>query len=65
MEGIKIFKRPRLKKPYLIVAWPGMGDVAFRAASYLIDKLKAEEFAKIEAGDFFYFTSSVIESSVD
>ncbi len=64
MEGIKIFKRPRLKKPYLIVAWPGMGDVAFRAASYLIDKLKAEEFAKIEAGDFFYFTSSVIESGI-
>ncbi|MFA5004999.1 MAG: PAC2 family protein [Candidatus Omnitrophota bacterium] len=64
MEGINISKRPRLKKPYLIVAWPGMGDVAFRAASYLVDKLKATEFAKIEATQFFYSTSSVIESGI-
>lgn len=64
MEGINISKRPRLKKPYLIVAWPGMGDVAFRAASYLVDKLKATEFAKIEATEFFYSTSSVIESGI-
>ena len=53
MEGIKFLRRPRLKKPYLIVAWPGMGEVAFKAASYLVEKLGAEEFAQILPEEFF------------
>jgi len=64
MEGIKISKRPRLKNPCLIVGWPGMGEVAFKAVSYLIDKLKAEEFAEIPSGEFFYLTESVIREGV-
>lgn len=64
MEKIKISKTPRLKKPYLICAWPGMGEVAFKAAQYLIDKLKAEEFAEIPPQDFFYFTASVIQNGL-
>ncbi len=64
MEGIKIYKRPRLKNPYLIVAWPGMGEVAFKAASYLVDTLKAEEFAVILPEDFFYLTGSIIKEGV-
>lgn len=64
MEGIKIAKRPRLKDPYLIAAWPGMGEVAFKAATYLVDKLKAEEFAEIESSDFFYLTTSTIQKGI-
>jgi len=64
MEGIKINRRPRLKSPYFIVAWPGMGEVAFKAATYLIDKLKAEEFASIVPEEFFYLTGSVIQDGV-
>jgi hypothetical protein len=64
MEKIKIDKKPRLKNPYLICAWPGMGEVAFKAAEYLIDKLKAEEFAEIPPQDFFYFTASIIQNGV-
>ncbi len=64
MEGIKILKRPRLKNPYLIVAWPGMGEVAFKAATYLVDKLKAEEFAEITPEDFFYLTGSVVQEGI-
>ncbi|HRZ13948.1 MAG TPA: PAC2 family protein [Candidatus Omnitrophota bacterium] len=64
MEGIKITKRPRLKTPYLLVAWPGMGEVAFRAATYLVDKLKAEEFAEIPSKDFFYLVESYIHEGV-
>ncbi len=64
MEGIKIFKRPKLKNPYLIVAWPGMGEVAFKAATYLVDKLKAEEFARIPPEDFFYLTGSIIQGGI-
>jgi len=64
MEGIKILKRPRLKNPYLIVAWPGMGEVAFKAATYLVDRLKAEEYAYILPEEFFYLTGSIIKEGV-
>jgi uncharacterized protein len=64
MESIKILKRPRLKNPYLIVAWPGMGEVAFKAAAYLVEKLKAEEFAVILPEGFFYLTGSVIQKGI-
>ncbi|MCX5702770.1 MAG: PAC2 family protein [Candidatus Omnitrophica bacterium] len=61
MEDIKFSKKPKLKNPYLIAAWPGMGEVAFKAATYLIDKLEAEEFAQILPGNFFYLMQSVIQ----
>jgi len=64
MEILKIKRRVRLKKPYLVVAWPGMGDVAFKAANYLVEHLKAEELASIEAEGFFYLTGSVIASGI-
>jgi len=64
MEGIKFSKRPKLKNPYLIVAWPGMGEVAFKAAGFLVEKLKAEEFATIPAQDYFYLTGSIIAGGV-
>ena len=64
MEGIKFLKRPRLKKPYLITAWPGMGEVAFKAASYLVDTLKAEEFAQIPAEEFVCFSGCIIHLGI-
>jgi len=64
MEGIKFSKRPKLKNPYLITAWPGMGEVAFKAATYLVSKLKAEEFAQIPPEDFFYLTGSVVQEGI-
>lgn len=64
MDGVKFTKRPRLKNPYLIVAWPGMGEVAFRAATYLIEQLKAEEFASIPSEEFFYLTSSTVDQGL-
>jgi proteasome assembly chaperone (PAC2) family protein len=64
MEGINIVKRPRLKNPYLIVAWPGMGEVAFQAASFLVESLKCEELASIPAEDFFYLLASEVREGV-
>jgi len=64
MEGMKIYRRPKLKEPYLVVAWPGMGEVSFKAASYLVDKLQAIEFAEILPDDFFYLTGSVVEEGI-
>ena len=48
----------------MIVAWPGMGEVAFKAAMYLVNKLRAEEFASMPAEEFFYFTASTIEGGI-
>lgn len=60
MEEIKISKKIRLKNPCLIAAWPGMGEVAFKAAKHLVESLKAEEFAVLLPEDFFYFTGSTV-----
>ena len=64
MGPLIISKKPRLKKPYLIVAWPGMGEVAASAANYLINELKAIEFAQIAPEEFFYLTGSVISAGI-
>jgi proteasome assembly chaperone (PAC2) family protein len=64
MEGIRFLKRPRPRKPFFVVAWPGMGEVAFKAASFIIESLKAKEFAFLEAADFFYLTGSVIQKGI-
>jgi hypothetical protein len=64
MGGINFSKRPQLKNPYLIVAWPGMGEVAFKAAQFLVEKLPAEEFARIDSQEFFYLTSSIIKEGI-
>jgi hypothetical protein len=64
MDGVKFYKKPKLKSPYLVVAWPGMGDVAFRAATYLIEKLRAEEFAEILPEEFFYFSGSEVRAGI-
>ena len=64
MGALIMSKKPRLKSPYLIVAWPGMGEVAANAANYLINELKAKEFAQIQPEDFFYSTGSIISSGI-
>jgi proteasome assembly chaperone (PAC2) family protein len=64
MEGIEWHKKPKLKDPCLIVAWPGMGEVAIKAATYLVDKLKAEPFAQINPQDFFYLTGSMVQEGI-
>jgi uncharacterized protein len=51
---VKLFKKPRLKSPYLIAAWPGMGNVSARAVEYLWEQLNPIEFAEISPKGFFY-----------
>lgn len=64
MAGINFSKKPKLRNPFLLVAWPGMGEVAFKAARFLVEKLGAEEFASIDSGDFFYLTGSVVKEGI-
>lgn len=64
MERIKIIKKPKLRSPYLIVSWPGMGEVANKAARHLAEFLKAEEFAKIMPENFFYLTAGLVREGI-
>ena len=46
--SIRILHRIDPRKPIMVAAWPGMGNVAFGAAIYLKETLNAEKFAEIE-----------------
>ena len=61
---ITYLKQPRLEHPQLLVAWPGMGYVASKTVSYLVDALEAERFAFIHPGEYFYPSSVIVEESV-
>jgi len=61
---IKFYKVPELKKPYMIAAWPGMGNVALGAARYLRKKLRAIPFAEIEPFNFFNPTGVLIKDRI-
>jgi uncharacterized protein len=50
---VKLFARPRLREPNMLAAWPGVGDVAMIAASYLLKKLPFKELGEVEASNFF------------
>ena len=63
-KNIKFLKKPHLLNPILIVAWPGMGEVALKSAAYLVKKLKSEAFAYLSNADYFYPTSSVIKNGI-
>jgi uncharacterized protein len=52
VPGIEWEQRPELRYPSLFAAWPGMGNVAFNAARYLIDKLGMEPLGRIDSGPF-------------
>lgn len=64
MDEIIFDKEPRLKQPYMVAAWPGMGGVAIIAARYLVEKLGAEEFGRIAPEGFFDVSGVLIEGSI-
>ncbi len=66
MKRVRLQEEPELTDPCLVAAWPGVGNVALIAATYLKDKLEAKEFAEIDPYGFFepggvFVKSSVIE----
>jgi proteasome assembly chaperone (PAC2) family protein len=44
---------PELRDPILVAGWPGMGLVAFRAVSYLLESLEPEPLAEFEPEDVY------------
>lgn len=49
---VKLYEEPELNNPFMITAWPGMGNVALKAATYLREKLKAKELGIINPTGF-------------
>ncbi len=62
--AVRIYKRPRLKNPSLIVGWEDIGLVGERAIDYLIDELGAKEFGEIEPHDFALLPNSIVKEGV-
>jgi len=52
--GIIFHREPRLERPELVAAWPGIGNVGVIAVDTLRGELGAEQFAEIEPWHFFY-----------
>jgi uncharacterized protein len=63
-DSLKLFKKPDLKKPCLVAAWPGMGSVALIAVNYLKDKLGATALGELTPVDFFAPTGAVVVNQV-
>lgn len=63
-DRVRFYSRPVLRNPTLVAAWPGIGDVALIVVRYLKDKLKAEEFAELEASSFFEPGGIIVRDNV-
>jgi proteasome assembly chaperone (PAC2) family protein len=62
--AIKLYKQPKLKKPDLLVGWPGIGNIGIITVDTLRSRLRAEEMGEIEPWDFFYPTRVRIKDGV-
>jgi len=61
---VRIYRRPRLNNPYLIIGWSDAGFVGINAVDYLIDGLGAKQFGEIEPYDFSLTPHISIKGSV-
>ncbi len=60
----KIKRLPRLREPYLVAAWPGMGYVAVKAVEHLIRVTDAELAGHLEALDCFHLPGVMVRDGV-
>jgi proteasome assembly chaperone (PAC2) family protein len=52
-EIIRLFARPRLKKPVMLASWPGVGNVSIIVATYLLRQMDFKDLGEIEPSAFF------------
>jgi len=64
MDELNLYKEPKLRNPFMVAAWPGMGGVAIIAARYLTEQWDAQELGSIEPEGFFDINGVVIEDNV-
>jgi len=63
-ERLKLYNKPVMKKPCLVAAWPGMGNVALIAVNYLKDKLGATALGELSTADFFAPTGAAVAKQI-
>ena len=63
-EFITFLKKPKLHKPCLVAAWPGMGNVAVMAVEYLKDRLGAKIMGEVTPVDFFAPTGATVSKQM-
>lgn len=63
-KPVRLYAEPQLENPYMVAAWPGIGNVGLISATYLKDKLEAIEFGEIEPRHFFYPQRVLIKDGV-
>ncbi len=63
-SSIRVLHRIEPRNPLLVAAWPGMGNVAYGAAMYLKESVKASKFAEIFPEDYFYKTGVQIGNGI-
>jgi proteasome assembly chaperone (PAC2) family protein len=60
----QLYHVPRLRDPYLVAAWTGMGAVGLLSANYLRQELDAQLCGRIDPRAFFSPTQVVVEDGV-
>jgi len=64
IKMIRVSSTLKLNSPIMICAWPGMGEVALKAALNLKEILQFKEFAKLESPEYFEPSSVSIKNGV-
>ena len=64
MAIVTLYEKPKLKKPALLAAWPGMGNVAVTAVSYLKKQVGAKPLGEMNDFDFFAPTGATISNQL-
>lgn len=63
-KTISLLKKPKLRNPSFVAAWPGMGSVATTAVNYLKDQLKAKSLGEIVKSEFFAPTGASVAKQI-
>lgn len=63
-EEVRFSHQPQLNQPVLLAAWPGIGQVALYAATYLRKQLGASEFAQVDAEPYFDLGGVFVEDDI-
>jgi len=59
-----MYYKPDIHAPYLLAAWPGIGNIGLIAINYLKNALVAEEFGRIQPWEFFFPKDITIKDGV-
>jgi hypothetical protein len=63
-EEVRFSHQPQLNQPVLLAAWPGIGQVALYAATYLREHLGASEFAQVSPEPYIDLGGVLVEDDI-